>query len=122
MQCFTHVTRLLVVAALVVLPLQAKSAEVVDTDGICHMTALLDQATAEARDRGDTVNQQQGALLALQKGYGVKNKDNVLYSVLPKAIQEVRSVYQKRQPPKEAYVTAYNACMSDRFNRMVAAQ
>ncbi|QBX32422.1 hypothetical protein [Pseudomonas phage PA1C] len=118
MQCFTHVMRLMVVAGILMVPLQAEATEVRVDEVYCEALALAAHATAEARGRSEPIAKWKQNLLAL-KGYGVKDKDNVLYKILPKAIQDVRGIYDAKDSPQDAYMASFDSCMSEDYGKMV---
>lgn len=76
------------------------------------------KAGAEAHQRGESKQQWRSNLLSL-KGYVVKNKDNVLYSILPKAVKDVDAVYRNNETPLESYDTSYVSCMANDYGDVV---
>lgn len=121
MQCLTHVMKLLAVVVLLFMavPTQAKAAAVMADLSYCESVALLAKAGSEAQGRKTPIQEWRKHLQSL-RGYVVKNKDNVLYSVLPKAIQDVDKVYAARQRPMATYTTAFNSCMANDYGNAVA--
>ena len=118
MQCLTHVLRpLLFVAALAVIP-TAMATDVVVDEVYCDGLANMAKAGAEAKQRGESESKWRTNLISL-RGYVVKNKDNVLYSILPKAQEEVAGVYSARQTPIDTYITSYNRCMGETYGNVV---
>ncbi|BEG72510.1 hypothetical protein RVBP21_1380 [Pseudomonas phage BRkr] len=99
-------------------PLQAEATEVRVDEVYCEALALAAHATAEARGRSEPIAKWKQNLLAL-KGYGVKDKDNVLYKILPKAIQDVRGIYDAKDSPRDAYMASFDSCMSEDYGKMV---
>lgn len=100
-------------------PTQAKAAAVMADLNYCESVALMAKAGSEAQWR-KTPKQEWREHLQSLRGYVVKNKDNVLYSVLPKAIQDVDKVYSARQRPMQTYTTIFNSCMANDYGRAVA--
>lgn len=119
MQCLTHVLRLMLLMVVLIIPSVAKGAQEIVVDQLyCDSTALMAKAGAEAKQRGESLPKWRQNLLAM-KGYGVRNKDNVLYRVLPRVIEEAPDVYQWRKTPMETYVKSFNACMQNDFGQLV---
>jgi hypothetical protein len=85
----------------------------------CESLADLAKAGAEAKSRGETKQQWRSNLLSL-KGYVVKNKDNVLYSILPKAVAEVDTVYREKKNPMDTYQTSYVSCMANDYGKTIS--
>lgn len=121
MRCLTHVLKFLAVGLVLIWPLRTGATEVLVDVNYCKGLAMLAKATAEAHQRSESINEWKKNLNTLDS-YVVKNKDNVLYSVLPKAIQEVKSIYAVGDPPVESYVTSFNACMAEDYGRVVAVR
>lgn len=119
MLSLTHVKRLMLLIGLIMSSTTAYGVQqtVVD-ETYCDGIALLAKAGVEAKQRGESLSQWRQNLLAM-KGYGVRNQDNVLYRVLPQAIEEVNKVYGAKKPPIDTYITSYNACMSSDYGRLV---
>jgi hypothetical protein len=84
----------------------------------CESLAEMAKAGAEAKSRGESKQQWRSNLLSL-KGYVVKNKDNVLYSILPKAVTEVDTVYREKKNPIDTYQTSYVSCMQNDYGHTV---
>lgn len=118
MQCLTHVLRSLVLFAALAVSTETMATEVIADGNYCESLALMAKAGAEAKSRGESKEQWRSNLLSL-KGYVVKNKDNVLYSILPKAVTEVDSVYKNRQTPMATYQTSYTSCMMNDYGNVV---
>jgi len=119
MQCLTHVLRSLVLVTALAVSGNAMATETVVADNnYCDSLALMAKAGAEAKSRGESQQQWRSNLLSL-KGYVVKNKDNVLYSILPKAVTEVDRVYQERKTPMDTYQTSYVSCMANDYGKTV---
>lgn len=120
MQCLTHVMRLILVTLLLMVAAPV-SATLVNVDkDFCDGYALMAKAGSEAKQRGESKQQWQAQLQAL-RGYVVKNKDNVLYSVLPKVITDSELNWGKKLTPLDRYITTYNTCMADDYGKVVAA-
>lgn len=120
MHCLTHVLKSLVLAATLTMSAAALATDaVVVDDNYCDGLALMAKAGAEAKSRGESKNDWITYLRSL-KGYVVKNKDNVLYSILPKVVTEVDTVYQNRETPIGTYLTSYNNCMANDYGNVVA--
>uniref|UniRef100_A0AB39CDB7 Valyl-tRNA synthetase n=1 Tax=Pseudomonas phage RVTF4 TaxID=3236931 RepID=A0AB39CDB7_9VIRU len=118
MQCLTHVLRpLLFIAALAVTG-NAIAKDVVVDELFCDSLALMSKAGAEAKQRGESEAKWRSNLIAL-RGYVVKNKDNVLYSILPKVQEEVSTVYSARRTPIDTYIASYNNCMGNEYGNVV---
>lgn len=121
MQCLTHVLRLGVLFAAMAVSTLTYGVQADTVDEIyCDGLALMAKAGVEARQRGESLPKWRHNLLAM-KGYGVRNKDNVLYRVLPQVIDEADRVYQTRQTPTETYVSSFNSCMSKDYGRLISA-
>lgn len=118
MQCLTHVIRLGVLIGILMIPSIAHGEQVVVDELYCDSTALMAKAGAEAKQRGESLPKWKQNLQAM-KGYGVRNKDNVLYRVLPKAIEEAPSVYKWKKTPIDTYMASYKACMQNDLGRLV---
>lgn len=114
MQCFTHVLRSLVLVAALAVSTETMATEVMVNNLYCEAAADMAKAGAEAKSRGESKQQWRSNLLSL-KGYVVKNKDNVLYSILPKAIDEVDTVYRERKTPMGTYESSYVNCMMNDY-------
>jgi hypothetical protein len=110
--------RLLVVLVLFSVPMQAMATAVMADLNYCEGLALMTKATTEAKQRGETEESWRKNLQAL-KGYVVKNKDNVLYSVLPKVIQDVDPVWNNKLSPMDTYMASYNSCMMNDYGKAV---
>lgn len=120
MQCLTHVLRSLLFVGALSVSAEAMAVETVVVDGnYCESLALLAKAGAEAKSRGES-KQDWFTYLRHLKGYVVKNKDNVLYSILPKAEAEVDSVYKNRETPMGTYNTSYDGCMTNDYGNRIA--
>lgn len=120
MQSLTHVTRLMLLTLGLALSTAAYSVQQVVVDELyCDGVALMAKAGAEAKQRGESLSKWRQNLLAM-KGYGVRNQDNVLYRVLPQAINEVNRVYGAKQNPMDTYIVSFNACMSKDYGRLVS--
>lgn len=119
MQCLTHVIKplLLVATLLVAGNVAATDVAVVDRN-FCDGLALMSKAGAEAKQRGESEAKWRSNLISL-RGYVVKNKDNVLYSILPKVQEEVTQVYSANQTPIDTYVTSFNNCMGNNYGKLV---
>lgn len=119
MQCLTHVLRpLLLVAALAVAGNAVATDAVIVDQNFCDGLALMSKAGAEAKQRGESEAKWRSNLISL-RGYVVKNKDNVLYSILPKVQEEVTQVYSAGQTPIDTYVTSYRNCMGNHYGEVV---
>lgn len=120
MQSLTHVTRLaLFIGCLLVSTMTHSVQQVIVDETYCDGVALLAKAGTEAKQRGESLSKWRQNLLAM-KGYGVRNQDNVLYRVLPQAIDEVNKVYRAKQSPIDTYITSFNACMSTGYGRLLS--
>lgn len=119
MQCLTHVLRYTLLAVtLMGAPVAYGKQEVVVDQLYCDAAALMAKAGAEAKQRGESLPKWRQNLLAM-KGYGVRNKDNVLYRVLPRAYEEAPKVYSERKSPIDTYLASYKACMQDDYGHLV---
>ena len=49
----------------------------------------------------------------------MKDKDNVLYYILPQAVTQVNRIYKAKQKPMDTYVTEYNRCMSEQYGELI---
>lgn len=114
MQCLTHVLRQLCLLVALVLPVTALADEVLVDASYCDGLSLMAKATIEAKQRKEPEAQWLKNLNTL-KGYGVRNKDNVLYSILPQAVTQVNRLYKSKQTPLNTYITEYNRCMSEQY-------
>lgn len=121
MQCLTHVMKLVVILSTLLYVSSPLAASLVVDENYCNGVALIAHATAEARQRKTPILQWEENLRSL-KGYGVKNKDNVLYNVLPAAIKEVHVVYSRKQNPRDAYVTSFKTCMDNNYGKAVVVK
>lgn len=122
MQCLTHVLRLVLMIGILTIPIVALGAQETVVDQLyCDGTALMAKAGAEAKQRGESLPKWRQNLLAM-KGYGVRNKDNVLYRVLPRVIKEAADVYKWRKTPLETYVKSFNTCMQNDYGQLVTLQ
>lgn len=120
MQCLTHVLKSLVLATTLTMSAAALATDAVIVDNnYCESLALMAKAGAEAKSRGESKNDWITYLRSL-KGYVVKNKDNVLYSILPKVVTEADTVYRNRETPMRTYATSYNNCMANDYGNVVA--
>lgn len=118
MQCLTHVLRSLVLVTALAAATNTMATEVIADGTYCESLAEMAKAGAEAKSRGESKQQWRTNLLSL-KGYVVKNKDNVLYSILPKAVSEVDAVYKNRETPMDTYQTSYVGCMTNDYGSAV---
>lgn len=119
MQCLTHVLRCaLLVATLVGAQAAHGKQEVVVDQLYCDSAALMAKAGAEAKQRGESLPKWRQNLLAM-KGSVVRNKDNVLYRVLPKAYEEAPKVYSEKKSPIDTYLASYRACMQNDYGHLV---
>lgn len=118
MQCLTHVLRSLVLVTALAAATNTMATEVIANGVYCESLAEMAKAGAEAKSRGESRQQWRTNLLSL-KGYVVKNKDNVLYSILPKAVSEVDTVYKNRETPMNTYQTSYVSCMTNEYGKIV---
>lgn len=118
MQCLTHVLRSLVLVTALAAATNTMATEVIANGTYCESLAEMAKAGAEAKSRGESKQQWRSNLLSL-KGYVVKNKDNVLYSILPKAVSEVDTVYKNRETPMDTYQTSYVSCMQNDYGHAV---
>lgn len=118
MQCLSHVMKILLVGFILLFPNYVKSTEAIVDENFCHGLALVAHATAEANQRKEPINKWQRNLLTL-KGYDVKGSDNVLYKILPRAIQNVHDIYERNDSPKEAYIGSFDSCMSEDYGNLV---
>ncbi|MNC63751.1 hypothetical protein D3C87_1371480 [compost metagenome] len=118
MQCLTHVLRSLVLVTALAAATNTMATEVIANGVYCESLAEMAKAGAEAKSRGESKQQWRTNLLSL-KGYVVKNKDNVLYSILPKAVSEVDTVYKNRETPMNTYQTSYVSCMTNEYGKIV---
>lgn len=120
MQCLTHVLRLALMVGVLVTSTSTLGAQETVVDQLyCDSADLMAKAGAEAKQRGESLPKWRQNLLAM-KGYGVRNKDNVLYRVLPRVIEEAPQVYQWHKTPMDTYVTSFNTCMQNDFGHTVA--
>lgn len=116
----THVTRLMLLIVTLMGSSMAYSVQQTEVDNVyCDGLALMAKAGAEAKQRGESLDKWRHNLLAM-KGYGVRNQDNVLYRVLPQAIEEANKVYRDRKTPIDTYVTSFNTCMSNNYGHLVS--
>lgn len=118
MQCLTHVLRSVALVAVLVTSTLAHGEQVVVDQLYCDSAALMAKAGAEAKQRGESLKTWQRNLLAM-KGYGVRNKDNVLYRVLPRVINEAPDVYKWRKTPIDTYLASYRTCMQNDYGQLV---
>lgn len=120
MQSLPHVTRLmLLMGCLITAPLAYSVQQVVVDEVYCDGIANMDKAGVEAKQRGESLTKWRSNLVAM-KGYGVRNQDNVLYRVLPQAIERAEQVYRANKPPVDTYIASYNACMSKDYGRLLS--
>lgn len=118
MQCLTHVLRLVVLIGILMVPTMAHGDQVAVDELYCDSAALMAKAGAEAKQRGESLPQWKKNLQAM-KGYGVRNKDNVLYRVLPRVIEEAPAVYKWKKTPLDTYVQSFNTCMQNEYGHLV---
>jgi hypothetical protein len=119
MQCFQSVLRLVaMMIILMVSPIALGKQEVIVDELYCDAAALMAKAGAEAKQRGESLPKWRQNLLAM-KGYGVRNKDNVLYRVLPKVYDEAPKVYRDRKTPMDTYMASYNSCMQNEYGLLI---
>jgi len=99
-------------------PTMAHSVQQVVVDQLyCDGLADMAKAGAEAKQRGESLQQWRKNMLAM-KGYGVRNEDNVLFRVLPQAIEEAGEVYKAKRPPVATYIATYKACMKNDYGNL----
>lgn len=115
MQCLTHVLRSLFLMLVLLVPVKAMAEEVYVGELYCDSLSLMAKATMEAKQRGETEAKWLKNLNTL-KGYREKNKDNVLYTILPQAVTQVNRLYKSKQTPIDTYVAEYNTCMSTQYD------
>lgn len=119
MQCLTHVLRTITLLVTLMVTSLAYGEQMVIDKLYCDGTALMAKAGAEAKQRGESLPKWKKNLEAM-KGYGVRNKDNVLYRVLPRVINEATAVYRWRKTPMETYTYSFNTCMQNDFGQLVS--
>lgn len=119
MQCLTHVMRLGLLLGILMVPTMAHGEQVAVDELYCDSAALMAKAGAEAKQRGESLPKWKQSLQAM-KGYGVRNKDNVLYRVLPRVIEEAPQVFKWRKTPMETYVQSFNTCMQNDYGNLVS--
>lgn len=116
----THVLRSLLLIILFALPMSTQASVGVKVDELyCDGLSLMAKATSEANQRKEPEAAWRKNLETL-RGYGVKDKDNVLYYILPQAVTQVKRIYQSKQTPKDTYITEYNRCMKEQYGQVVA--
>lgn len=115
----THALRWLVlmILLLVSLTVQADIRFKVD-ENYCSGLSLMAKATSEAFQRKEPIEKWRRSLNIL-KGDSVKDKDNVLYYILPQAVTQVNRIYKAKQKPMDTYVTEYNRCMSEQYGELI---
>ena len=118
MQCLTHVIRMLVVMAMLCVAVPASADQVRIDQNYCESFALYAKAGQEAKQRGETKGQWRANLQAL-KGYVVKNKDNVLYSILPRVIEDNDENWDVKYTPMNRFLVTFNNCMAKDFDKVV---
>lgn len=118
MKCLTHVLRSVALVAVLSTPAMAHNEQMVVDQLYCDSAALMAKAGAEAKQRGESLPKWKSNLLAM-KGYGVRNKDNVLSRVLPKVIEEAPQVYQWHKTPMGTYLQSFNTCMQNDYGRLI---
>lgn len=120
MLILTHALRWLVIVVLLAVPLsgQADTRFVVDQN-YCEGLSSMAKATSEASQRKEPIEQWRRNLNIL-KGDSVKDKDNVLYYILPQAVTQVNRIYKAKQTPIDTYVTEYNRCMGEQYGQIMA--
>lgn len=122
MQCLTHVLRwMLMAVTLLVAPLALSEEQIVVDQLYCDSAALMAKAGAEAKQRGESLPKWRQNLIAM-KSYGVRNKDNALYRVLPKVIEEAPKVYKDKKNPIDTYLASFDNCMRNDYGQLVTLQ
>lgn len=112
--------RVLTALLVFMLPGVTVAAEVEIDRNYCEGRALVAKATAEARDRNLPLGQWQTDL-TIMKVDGPKDGNNLLYRVLPKALGDIKWVYDNhRQSPVDVYISIFNSCMSSDLGKLVA--
>lgn len=81
----------------------------------CDSLSLMAKATMEAKQRGESEAKWKQNLNTL-KGYREKNKDNVLYTILPQAVTQVNRLYKSKQNPLDTYMAEYRNCMTTQYS------
>lgn len=115
----THVLRSLVLVVLFLVPFNTQASVGVKVNELyCDGLSLMAKATSEAHQRKEPEAKWRKNLETL-KGHGVKDKDNVLYYILPQAVTQVKRIYQSKQNPKDTYIAEYNRCMSEQYGQVV---
>lgn len=115
----THVLRFLLLTVALMVPINSQAAIGIKVDEFyCESLSLMAKATSEAQQRSEPIEKWRKNLNIL-KGSGVKDKDNVLYYILPQAVKEVNRIYKEKQNPKDTYVAQFNRCMSEQYGDVV---
>jgi hypothetical protein len=109
---------MVVVMAMLFVAVPASADQVRIDQNYCESLALMTKAGQEAKQRGETKAQWRSNLQAL-KGYVVKNKDNVLYSILPRVIEDNEINWELRYTPLNRYLVTFNTCMAKDFDKVV---
>lgn len=116
----THALRWLALMVVFVLPFSAQADIRFKVDETyCDALSDMAKATSEARQRKEPVEAWRRNLDIL-KGASVKDKDNVLYYILPQAVTQVNRIYKAKQNPVDTYVTEYNRCMGEQYGEIMA--
>ena len=84
----------------------------------CDGLSLMAKATSEAAQRKEPIEKWRQNLNVM-KGASVKDKDNVLYYILPQAVTQVNRIYKAKQSPMDTYIAEYNRCMSKQYDTVV---
>ena len=121
MRHFTQVKWLVIVLVmLLVSPAVQATAYIVDAT-YCDGLALMNKATREAKQRGETLPKWKSILRSIQERAVVtKTQAGVLYIVLPKVLEDADKVYRLDQKPNDVYLTPYNSCMKNKYGTVVA--
>lgn len=115
----THVLRSLALIVLLLLSFNVQANLGVKVDEVyCDGLSSMAKATSEAQHRREPIEKWRANLNTL-KGLGVKDKDNVLYYILPQAVTQVNRIYKAKQTPVQTYITEYNRCMSEQYGEVV---
>lgn len=119
MQKLKHVTLPMLFVCALLAPGMALAQQQIQVDQLyCDSLALMAKAGAEAKQRGESLNQWRHSLTAMQSTTAL-SQDNVLFRVLPQVIDEAKQVYTARKTPIDTYITSYNSCMATDYGRYV---
>lgn len=87
-------------------------------ENYCSSLSLMAKATSEASQRKEPIEKWRQNL-NIMKGDSVKDKDNVLYYILPQAVTQVNRIYKAKQKPMDTYVAEYNRCMGEQYGQIM---